>query len=425
MFQQVPRGRERLSWLLAAAWTLIIYATIPLARTIQEYVSAHWGRLLFRDVVFSFVVLAAGGGALVVVRSVRSRSWSQYVWLAAVAAGYVFGTLQLWGSPEEALHFIEYGVLALLLFHAFSYRMRDPLIYVAAALAGAILGSFDEIIQWLTPRRFFDFRDIGLNTTAGVLMVVGISRGLRPPFICGPVPARSVRLVCGIAAVQVAVLVACLMNTPRAVERYASRLPRLEYLRQKPNVMSEYGYRHVDPDIGVFYSRFNLADLEWMDKVRAKDAAAILDRYRNPKKYEAFLKRYTPASDPFVHEARVHLFRRDHYMAVAWKYKADEQVYRYHLTVALRENQIMEKYFGRTLRKSKYVLGDESVKELKRNLLPDHAYESGVSAGLITRFNRKEAAAGGFVLFVVLGWTAVYHGRWRPVNAGGDKHADA
>lgn len=425
MFQDAPRGSERLSWLLVAAWTLIIYATIPLARGIQEYVSAHWGRLLFRDVVLAAVVLAAGGGALVVVRSVRARSWPSYAWLAAVAAGYVYGTFQLWGSPEEALHFVEYGVLALLLFRAFSHRLRDPLIYLAVALAGATLGTFDEIIQWLTPRRFFDFRDVGLNAVSAVLMVVGISRGLRPPFIRGPVRPRSVRVVCGLAAVLVMVLVACLMNTPRTVEAYARRIPRLGYLREKPNVMSEYGHRHVDPEIGVFYSRFSLADLERMDRARAKDAASILNRYRDPKKYEAFLKRYTPAGDPFVHEARVHLFRRDHYMAVAWKYEADEQTHRYHLTVALRENQIMEKYFGRTLRKSKYVLEPARVEDLEEKLLPDHPYRSGVSAGLITRFTRKQAAMGGLALLVVLGLTVRYRGRERSVHLGGDEHADA
>jgi len=418
MIQQAPRGRASFSWLLVAAWTLIIYATIPLARSIQEYVSDHWGRLLFRDVVLAAVVLAGGAALLAVVRSVRSRT--QYLWLAAVAAGYVYGTFQLWGSPEEALHFVEYGVLALLLFRAFAHRMSDPLIYAAVALAGAILGTVDEVIQWLTPRRFFDFRDIGLNAVSGVLMVVAIHRGLRPAFIRGPAPARSVRLVCGLAGAQVVLLVGCLLNTPRAVETYASRVPALDYLRQKPNVMSEYGHRHVDPDIGVFYSRFSLADLDRIDRVRAEDAAAILDRYRNPKKYETFLRRYTPVTDPFVHEARVHLFRRDHYLAVAWKHKADERLYRYHLTVALRENQIMERYFGRTLRASRYVLADDVVRDLERNLLPDHPYRSGVSAGLITRFNRKQASAGGLTVLLALVVLARRHGRERRGEGGND-----
>ena len=38
-------------------------------------------------------------------------------------------------NPEEAVHFIQYGALGVLLFRAFSHRMRDPMIYLAAALA--------------------------------------------------------------------------------------------------------------------------------------------------------------------------------------------------------------------------------------------------------------------------------------------------
>ena len=42
-------------------------------------------------------------------------------------------------------------------------------------------------------------------------------------------------------------------NTPARVDRYAVRIPVLRFLRNNESVMTEFGHRHVDPEIGVFF----------------------------------------------------------------------------------------------------------------------------------------------------------------------------
>ena len=67
--------------------------------------------------------------------------------------------------------------------------------------------------------------------------------------------------------------------------------------------------------MGVFFSRFTREELRSLDGARADEAARRLDEFRDPARYAEFLRTWTPVSDPFVHEARVHLFRRDQMMA--------------------------------------------------------------------------------------------------------------
>jgi len=113
----------------------------------------------------------------------------------------------------------------------------------------------------------------------------------------------------------------------------------------------------------------------------------------------------------FLHEARVHLFRRDHYIAVAWKHRASERDYRLHSTVAYRENQIMEKYFGSTLHRSTFQLDPTLVIRLEREMDPALRYVSPVSAHLITRFSWRQAWTFIVAAWVVLGLVVRYYGR--------------
>ena len=86
------------------------------------------------------------------------------LWLLSVAAVSLGYTLELGEkSPEEALHFIQYGVLGVLVYRALAHRRHDTSIYIAAALICGILGIIDEVIQWLTPRRYWSLRDIWIN----------------------------------------------------------------------------------------------------------------------------------------------------------------------------------------------------------------------------------------------------------------------
>ena len=389
MFEKSPRESEWLSWLFVVLWTLIIFATIPLARTIQAQITEVGGRESFTYIVLVSIVLAGAAATRYLLRR-KSTYWSNWFWLILVAVVFARYTYLLSEAPEEALHFVEYGILGFLLYRALSHRIRDSSIYISAALIGASIGTLDETIQWAVPQRYWGYRDIWINFVAVVLTQIGIAGGMKPAIISGLPTPKNLRLAVRLSMVMLALLTVSVMNTPDRVAWYAEHIPGLGFLTRNESTMSEYGYLYRDTDIGTFRSRFAPQELRREDRERADQAAAILDHYRPHRKYSEFLQIYTPHTDPFSHEARVHLFRRDKFIARAKKETEDDERRRKYLDVAYREHLIMAKYFPQTLQKSAYPLPPETVELLAKERSPDHSYDSPVSRHLITLFSQRQ-----------------------------------
>lgn len=93
-------------------------------------------------------------------------------------AGYT--TVMRTGMPDvdavERIHFVEYGLVAVLFYRA---RLGAPLGAVVATtlLAGTLVGIGEEWLQWLVPTRVGDVRDVLLNFYAlgcGLLFAAGL-----------------------------------------------------------------------------------------------------------------------------------------------------------------------------------------------------------------------------------------------------------
>ncbi|CAB5079197.1 hypothetical protein D3OALGA1CA_4367 [Olavius algarvensis associated proteobacterium Delta 3] len=401
MLHSIPQEKPWVAWLVVAVWSFSIFLTIPLARRIREFVSEQWGRELFTYAVLATIAVAFTTAVYYVARYRPSASRKRLLWLAASAAIFTAYTIYLGKrSPEEAIHFIQYGVLGILVYRALSIKRHDFTIYISAAVICGIIGTVDEFIQWLIPQRFWDFRDIWINFFAAALVQVAIAKGLEPTYIAGRPSVGNLRFLCRLLAVAAAMIGASLINTPFRVAWYADRIPGLEYLKKNESIMVEYAYRHDDPDIGMFYSRFLPNELQKTDLERGTEAAAILNMYRDRSSYSKFLKIYTSAIDPFLHEARVHLFSRDANFSRAMEIGPNSDGYAWALTKAFRENQIMEKYFPNTLHASAYVWNADQLAFAERHLRHDKVFKSWVSRHLITSFTDAQAASV-FVLLVL------------------------
>lgn len=380
-----PR-HERRDALVALAWTLTIYLAIPYARTIQQWVYERAGRQAFSVLVYGIVLAAVAMLVAMVRRDAVRLPRAGWPWLLGVAAAYAVGTHALRHSPEEALHLVEYGVLSWLLFRALRHRLHDPAIYVVAALLCALLGTVDELIQWAVPRRFWDFRDLAINTSAGVLMQVALARGVRPNGVAGPARATSVRLACRLASIWLLILLACASNTPAGLAAMQARLP---FLRGLNETMIEFGHLHRDPVAGAFYSRLTREELAAEDQERAVEVGELLRQSGSDREYDAFLARHAPQVDPFVHEMRVHLFRRDRFWrdARAARERPDEHAAL--IAVAWHEQALLERHFGRSLRASG-LDWPEDLRARARDAARPGAYTSAVSAHLVTRLTLSQ-----------------------------------
>ena len=409
MFERSPTEREWVSWLMMVLWSLLIFATIPVARAIEAVVADAWGQQFFLYAVLIAIAAAAGVTFRHLYRlgSISPMRWALLAGVAVLFAAYTF-TLR--HNAVEAIHFVEYGVLGVLAYRALTHRMRDAGIYLAAALLGGIVGIMDEAIQWATPGRIWDLMDIWRNFFATALVLVGIAGGIRPPLIVGPPTPASVRRICRIAALAVLLLGASLLNVPTRIEWYSDRVPGLGFLRESSGVMLEYGHLYVDPEIGRFRSRFAPDALRRIDAERGAEAGRILARFPEDA-YKDFLARNTPITDPFTHEARVHLFVRDRWLTTAEWHLDDEDWYRYDLTVGYRENRILEKYFPTTLRHSGSTLAPERSAYLAAKQFPEQRYESRVSKDVVTRVGERSLLIGWLGTLVLL--LAVHHAAGR------------
>ncbi|MGB7295855.1 MAG: VanZ family protein [Candidatus Aminicenantales bacterium] len=398
------------AWLAVALCILAIFLVVPLARTIQKFVSAHWGRTLF-----GYGVIAATAAAFCVIIYIlafrlKIRSPSNYVWLAAVAGLYVYFTLQLWRAPEEAVHFLEYGLLGFLLFRALSLSIRDKSIYLTAFFIGSLVGIFDEILQWAMPGRYWDFRDAGLNALATGLFQVALWKGIKPGIISQKITLRSIRRVLLLLAANILLLGLCASNTPQRVASYAPRIPGFSFLL-KEEPMYEFTRKHVDLEIGVFYSRLSLEEMGREDGESAEHWAGILRDWKD-KDYALFLREHHPLLHPFLYEMRIHIFRRDRRIEEAAKAK-DEKSRQEALFVAYKENMILEKYFGRTLEKSSYKWSPEKKAGIAASVDPAAPYRSPVSAGPFQIKEKTLWLGIAALLGLLLGFNLAIPGRRR------------
>jgi VanZ family protein len=366
------------AWLWVVFCTLSIFLVVPLARTIQKFVSARWGRAFFGYGVLAATAVAFCFVIYFLVLRLKVRSPSNYLWLAAVASLYVYFTLQLWRAPEEAIHFLEYGLLGFFLFRALSLTIRDKSIFPTAFLVGSLIGIFDEVLQWMMPGRYWDFRDAGLNALATGLFQVALWKGIKPGIISEKISPKSIRRVSVLLAANLMFLGLCASNTPRRVAAYSGRLPFLSFL-VKEEPMYEFAQKHANPEIGTFYSRLSVADLEKEDAERSDHWGKILKDWKD-KDYSLFLREHHPLLHPFLYEMRIHIFRRDRKDEDALKAK-NKEFRQEALFIAFKENLILEKYFGRTLEKSTYQWSVEKRAEIAASMDPTNSYRSPVSAG--------------------------------------------
>ena len=406
MLDAPPKEPELLSWTYVGLGALLIFCIIPFAREIQLFFANQFGGELFLYIVWMAVLVVCSLATINLRR--RGLPASAYLWLIAVCAGLGTYAYALRNNPVEAIHLVEYGLLGLLVYRALVHRIRDYSVYVAAALVVGMIGIIDEWIQWIVPSRYWGLRDLQINLVAGGLTQLAIGAGLRPAIISGRPSWQSYRRLSHIAALGLFMLGLSYMNTPERIAIYAMRIPSLSFLLDSKSVMIEYGYLYRDPEIGVFRSRFRLEELHKYDRERGLDAAEALDHYINDDRYEQFLTIYNVHRDAYVHEAGVHVFRRNKFVRFA---TFEESRRGENYDIAFRENRILEKYFPTALENSTHLRTPELRQTVEKNALKKPEFRSAVGSGLVTRFNEGQIVSGFVLAIAALLLLAAYCGR--------------
>lgn len=328
---RTARGNAWSRWLPVAGATLAILVLAPFLGVLQEHVRKSVGLGYLRWVSGG---LAAAGAAALVSAVVRIRRFRLRRYGLLLAAGLLVA-LQVgaWGVGEEEtdvlerVHLLEYGVLAVLFVRAFRPGHGGPFLPVLAVLGVALVGLADETVQWLTPVRVGDFRDVVLNAYAGLVGVLFVL-ALRAPR---PLPAAGEAGTTGGGALRRGF-------RPRGPEaqaaargtgagrtlRLAAGLGALVVLAGAAFFDGAHlGHEIRDPEAGVFLSWHSPEEL----RRAADERAERWSRERIPP------HRPLAREDYFLSEAGWHANERNHAVRVG------------DLRRAWRENRILERWY--------------------------------------------------------------------------------
>jgi len=261
-----------------------------------------------------------------------------------------------------------------------------------------LIGTFDEILQWAVPGRYWDFRDVGLNALSSGLFQFALALGIRPKIISQKIRFSSVKIVSILLASNIVLIALCISNTPTRVSAYTKTFPFLSFLL-KEEAMNQFNMKHEDPEIGAFFSRLSIADLHREDGEKAEEYGKILTEWEN-KDYAQFLRTYTGIWAPFLHEMRVHVYRRDKRLEQALQSETNGSR-KDNLFIAFKENLLLEKYFGSSLNRSPYQWDEETRLQVGKSVDKSAFYKSPVSATLFSP--RREGHLWiGFALLLLL-----------------------
>ena len=158
-------GSSGRAWALCLGYVAAVYASLPFAR---GAVIALRERGLLSGLMTLLFFVAAAAIAHHVVFDVRLSDRVAFFALVLLAAA--IGSLVLGLSvPEERIHFLEYGLLAVLARSAWARHLRPGAAYAAAWALATLAGWGDEALQGLLPERVYDLRDVAINSVAAFL----------------------------------------------------------------------------------------------------------------------------------------------------------------------------------------------------------------------------------------------------------------
>lgn len=163
-------------WGIALFYAFLIYISLPAMPGLWGKFARYAGNLA--DYLAAFILSFIGLFIIFYLISKR-KDICNFIWLAILAFCYAWGLSRLKLSVER-IHFIEYGLLSILLFRAFRHNIRGKSIYLWSGITVFCLGFLDEGIQYILPNRVYEIKDVIVNGVGGVLGLLLIGFVFKP-----------------------------------------------------------------------------------------------------------------------------------------------------------------------------------------------------------------------------------------------------
>jgi hypothetical protein len=299
-------------FVLAVAVAVALVLSAPFIGFVRSWIRSTFPGQFVRIVAGAIALLAAAAVLTALVRIREHRALRYAALASAVGLAIWFSLLEATGNPDvdvvQRFHFVEYGIITLLFYRAWR-ALEDPAILVLPLLAGLVVGTADEWLQWFIPNRVGEIADVFLNGIAigcGLLFSLGADPPARFRWRMRPGSMRRV----GRLGVTTVVALALFFH------------------------IVHLGYDVKDDDVGAFKSRYSVSTLQEL---------AVAKRAQWQAHPLPLVLQRVSREDQYMTEGVTHVQRRNELLAA------------HDVRGAWMENLILEKYYAPVLDTPSYV----------------------------------------------------------------------
>jgi|GEM_PF-4438326 len=285
-------------WFLSAAvWTALIFLTLPYAPDMTGWMTSTINKTFETDYGYKMLghISAVILGIILLILFYKlisnpiTRKPLRLILIIAVAGvyGYLVSIMEV---PTEKIHFLEYGFLSYLLYKGWSSAIISKAVFPNSLFTGVAIGTLDETIQHILPNRHGELIDIFWN-----IIAVGL------PLVIFRLFEKTERS----------------SSDRRAISTRVAGIFAFLLLLGFTVLIQEYGIEVRDPRGYIFKTRTNSPEKLFAKVTISEDA---IRRIRMPSlfDYDTFLRDFPAEKYPKLNEFRVHLFRRDRYIAYTY-----------------------------------------------------------------------------------------------------------
>lgn len=152
-------------WAVTTAYLFLLYGTLPYTKdVVLSLKELH----LFPGFVTALYLAIAALVLWLMLFLYKIRDVAAYLLMTCLAVILAYFVLGL-EVPEERVHFVQYGLLAVSVCYSLRPRVSGPKLYLLTFAVTSFGGIVDEFLQKFIPGRYFDPRDIGFNVTAAAI----------------------------------------------------------------------------------------------------------------------------------------------------------------------------------------------------------------------------------------------------------------
>ena len=177
LFQRGIFRSEKTAWITLVVYTILLYATLTLTNDLYRATFDWLGKSTVSQGIYAIAGLIALALLIFVWRRLPGTP-SAYATLGIIGL-LTYYAMSLEYIPANRIHFFQYCPLAILGLEALRFRVPDRNVYLWTFLLVSLIGVGDEFLQGLLPDRYFDTKDVVLNSLAGLLALAFVGFAVR------------------------------------------------------------------------------------------------------------------------------------------------------------------------------------------------------------------------------------------------------